>query len=131
MARLRQAGIPVEVIAADMKIGIARVERFIEQEEDRRDLAQFECDEVPVGRVRGLFEAGRDRDPDLSLTELARRAGFQNPVQVSRLLGYQPTSASTTNGKRYPGRRLETISVEYASRIVRALGYAPADIQDL
>jgi hypothetical protein len=122
---------PVEAIAADMGISVARVERLIETEMDRRDLAQYGCDEIPVERVQRLFEDRCEQDPDLSIAELARRARFQDRIQVSRILGYQPTSDSTTNGKLYPGRLLETISVEHAGRIVRALGYAPTEVQDL
>lgn len=118
-------------IAADMGISVARVERLIEKEMDRRDLAQYGCDEIPVERVQRLFEDRCEQDPDLSIAELARRARFQDRIQVSRILGYLPTSDSTTNGKLYPGRLLETISVEHAGRIVRALGYAPTEVQDL
>jgi hypothetical protein len=122
---------PVEEIAADMGISVARVERLIEQEMDRRDLAQYDCDEIPVERIQRLFEERCEQDPTFSIAELARLAKYQDRIQVSRLLGYQPTSDSTTNGKLYPGRLLATISVEHAGRIVRALGYAPTEVQDL
>ena len=123
---------PVEAIAADMGISVARVERLIEKEMDHRDLAQYGgCDEIPVQRIQRLFEDRCEQDPTFSIAELARRANYQDRIQVSRILGYQPTSDSTTNGKLYPGRLLETISVEHAGRIVRALGYAPTEVQDL
>jgi hypothetical protein len=122
---------PVEVIAVDMGISVARVERLIEKEMDHRDLAQYGCDEIPVERIQKLFEDRCEQDPTFSIAELARLAEYQDRIQVSRILGYLPTSDSTTNGKRYPGRLLETISVDHAGRIVRALGYAPAEVKDL
>ena len=131
VVRLRERDMSVEAIAADMGISVARVERLIEKEMDRRDLAQYSCDEIPVERVQRLFEDRCEQDPTFSIAELARRANYQDRIQVSRILGYQPTSDSTTNGKLYPGRLLATISVEHAGRIVRALGYAPTEVQDL
>ena len=41
VVRLLEQDIPVEAIAADMGISVARVERLIEKEMDRRDLAQY------------------------------------------------------------------------------------------
>ncbi len=122
---------PVEAIAADMRIGVGRVQRLLEQEADRRELQQYTCDEVPVERIRDLFEARGEREPGFSIAELARLAGYKDPIKVSRLLGYAPTKSSTKNGKHYPGRLSTTINVEHAGRIVRALGFAAHEVEDL
>ena len=75
-----------------------------------------------------MLDVRRRADPTLTPSELARRLGT-TPIQVERWLGLQPTAAKTDRrGRSYPGRTVERISVDVAGRIVRAIGYAPYEL---
>jgi transposase-like protein len=122
-------GVTVEEAAARMELPVGRVERLLEEEADRRALAQFRLTHVENGPLRRLFAVRRLVDPTLTLSEIARRVGT-SAIQVERWLGLQPTAPKTDrHGRVYPGRVLTTISVENAGRLARALGYAPCEIE--
>ena len=121
----------VQAIATNMRLSVKRVQRFIEEEADYRELARLRCDEVPVERIRQLVEEREAWDSDFTLSKLGELAGFTSRIELRRVLGYSATAASSKNGKRYPGRFYTTIGVGTAGRIVRALGYSPSEIKDL
>jgi hypothetical protein len=98
------------------------------EEQDRRAMEGYRLARVSNASVRELYEMCRRQDPQLTATELARRAGLSCAVHVQRLLGYVLTSATFKNGRRYPPRPLTEISVENAGRLVRAMGYVPAEL---
>jgi hypothetical protein len=111
-----------------MDLPVGRVERLLEEEADRRELAQFRQSRVENATLRRCFRERQRADPALTASELARRLGT-SPVQVERWLGLRPTSGKTDRrGRSYPGRTLTTISVETAGRLARAMGFAPIDI---
>src|SRR4051794_28255745 len=53
------AGLPVEEAARRMRLPVARVERLLEEEADRRLLAQLRQSRVPNEPLRALFESRR------------------------------------------------------------------------
>jgi hypothetical protein len=117
----------VEQAACEMRLPVARVERLLEDETDRRALAGLRQTHVVNAPLRQLFHALRRSDPGLTAAELARRVGT-SAIQVERWLGLQPTAPKTDGrGHIYPGRFLTTIRVENAGRLARAMGYAPCD----
>jgi hypothetical protein len=119
----------VDEAACQMNLPVARVERLLEEEADRRTLAQFRQTHVDNAPLRQRFHALRRSDPPLTAAELGRRVGT-SAIQVERWLGLQPTAPKTDGrGRRYPGRILTTISVENAGRLARAMGYAPCEIE--
>jgi hypothetical protein len=121
-------GLSVAEAAELMGLPVARVERLLEEEADRRSVVQFRRDQVDNGPLRERFLEQRRRDPALTSTELAHRLGT-SPIQVERWLGLRPTAAKVDRrGRTYPGRLLTTISVENAGRLARALGYAPCEL---
>jgi hypothetical protein len=124
------AGLSISEAAAAMRLPEPRVQRLLEEAADRRDLERYKLDRIPNDRVRALFEQRRHREPRFTIAELARRAGYHQ-INVERWLGYAPTSPTTKNGRTYPGRILTTIDVDKAGRLVRALGYAPHEIDGL
>lgn len=128
---LLEEGMSVAQIAERMSVGVRRAERLIELEHDRRDLARYRCDTVPVESIQRLVSERQEQDPTLSLGKLAGLAGHKSRISFERLLGYAPTAATTKNGKHYPARVNTTVSVQAAGPIVRALGYAPHEIQGL
>jgi hypothetical protein len=111
-----------------MRLPVARVERLLEQETDRRTLASLRQTHVENAPLREIFLARRRNDPALTVIEIARHVGT-SAIQVERWLGLKPTAPKTdARGRRYPGRIVTTISVENAGRLARAMGYAPCEI---
>ena len=122
-------GLTVEDAAAQMDLPVGRVERLLEEEADRRVVAQFRQTHVENGPLLRLFSRRRLLDPSLTLSEVARRVGT-SAIQVERWLGLRPTAPKRDrHGREYPGRVLTTISVENAGRLARAIGYAPCEIE--
>jgi hypothetical protein len=123
------AGLSVAEAAAQMRLPMGRVERLLEEEADRRVVAQFRQSHVDNATLRQRLRERQRIDPALTIAELARRVG-SSPIQVERWLGLRPTAPKTTRqGRTYPGRILRTISVENAGRLARGMGYAPRDIE--
>ena len=121
-------GLSVADTAALMGLTVARVERLLEEEADRRTVVEFRQDKVDNAPLRQRFLERQRRDPAFTSTELAVRLGT-SPIQVERWLGLRPTAGKVDRGGRtYPGRVLTTISVESAGRLARAMGYAPCEI---
>jgi hypothetical protein len=128
-ARLVEArGLSVRDTAAQMGLPVARVERLLEEEVDRRTVVQFRRDRTDNAALRQLFLEQRRRDPALTSTELAHRLDT-SPIQVERWLGLRPTAPKVDRrGRTYPGRVVETITDESAGRLARAMGYAPCEL---
>jgi predicted transcriptional regulator len=121
-------GLRVDEVAARMGLTHARVERLLEEEADRRALAALRRDRVENAPLRRLLRQRQLHDSHLTPAELARRLGT-SPIQVERWLGLSPTAVKAArSGRVYPGRILTAISVETAGRLVRAMGYAPCEI---
>jgi len=111
-----------------MRLPVARVERLLEAEADRRTLAEFRQTHIKNGLLRQRFDDRRRADPSFTVAEIARRVGT-SAIQVERWLGLRPTAPKTDGrGRTYPGRILTTISVENAGRLARAMGYAPCEV---
>ena len=105
-----------------MRQPVARVERLLEEDADRRAVAGFAGDHVDNARLRQLLVVEQRRDPTLTAAELARRLATSQ-AQVERWLGLRPTAPKTNRrGRTYPGRVLNRISVDTAGRLARAMG---------
>ena len=115
-------GLSVDDIARRMRLTVPRVRRLLEQEADRRALARFETTRIPTARVRALLDRRRRQNPAFSIADLTRPAGYSSQTQVERLLGLKPTSDTHKNGKTYGGGYADTVEVDHAARLVRALG---------
>ncbi len=112
-----------------MRQPVARIERLLEEDADRRAVARFARNDVDNARLRQLLVAKQRHDPALTSAELARRLETSQ-AQVERWLGLRPTAPKTNRrGRTYPGRTLNRISVDTAGRLARALGYAPCEIE--
>ena len=121
-------GLSVTDTAEQMGLTVARVERLLEEEADRRTVVQFRQDQVDNAPLRQRFIERRRRDPALTSSELAHRLGT-SPIQVERWLGLRPTAPKVDRrGRTYPGRVLTKIGVENAGRLARAMGYAPCEL---
>ena len=122
-------GLSVEQTAARMGLPVGRVERLLEEEADRRVLAQLRRTHVENAPLLALYRRRCRVDPGLTVSELARRVG-SSTIQVERWLGLRPTAPKTDRrGRVYPSRTLTRIGVEVAGRLVRAMGYAPCEIE--
>jgi hypothetical protein len=112
-----------------MRVSVARVERLLEADADRRCVNEFVGSEVSTEVLRQLLGERRRREPGLTIAALARRMG-SSQVQVERWLGLRATAAKTDRrGRSYPPRLLERVGVETAGRFARALGYAPCEVE--
>src|SRR4051812_14668279 len=87
-------GLSVTETAARLDLPVARVERLLEEEADRRSLAAFRSSRVDNALLRERFRRRRRADLTLTSSELARRVG-SSPIQVERWLGLTPTAAKT------------------------------------
>ena len=111
-----------------MRLSVARVERLLEADADRRCVGALVQAEVATVVLRRLLVDRQRHEPTLTVAELARRLG-SSQVQVERWLGLRATAPKTDRrGRRYPGRLLERVSVDTGGRIARAIGYAPYEV---
>jgi hypothetical protein len=125
---VEERGLSVGDAAAQMGLPVARVQRLLEEEADRRAVVPFRLDQVGNAPLRQRFLERRRRDPALTSTALARDLGT-SPIQVERWLGLRRTAPKVDRrGRSYPGRLLTTISVEAAGRLARGMGYAPCEL---
>jgi hypothetical protein len=121
-------GLSVTDAAERMSLPVGRVERLLEEETDRRAVAAFRQDRVENAPLRQRYLEQRLRDPALTSGEIADRLGT-SAIQVERWLGLRATAPKTDRrGRCYPGRVLNTIGVETAGRLARAMGYAPCEL---
>ena len=122
-------GLAIADAARRMGLSTGRVERLLEEDADRRSLAEFRQTHVENAPLRRRFRRRQLVDPALTVSELARRVGT-SPIQVERWLGLRPTAPKTDRqGRIYPGRMLSEIGVDNASRLARAMGYAPCEFE--
>jgi len=124
-------GLSIEQIADKMQLTVPRVERLLEEETQYRDLAQFVCDSVPTRVLQELIRRRQLEDPALTKTAIAERAGYSSRLALLRAVGLEPTARKVRGGKEYPPTLRTDIDVAVASRIVRALDYAPHEIPGL
>jgi len=124
-------GLSVEQIAEKMRLAIPRVERLLEEEAQYRDLQQFVCDSVPTALLQDLIRRRQREDPALTKTAIAERAGYSSLLGLLRAVGLEPTARKVRGGNEHPPTLRTSIDVAVASRIVRALGYAPHEIPGL
>ncbi len=131
-ARLLDAGgLSAEQVAEMLGLELARMQRLADEERELRDLQQYKRDRIPLDAIQALFARRQEEDPTLSQTAAAQLAGYNSRVEFLRTIGFARTAAIVRKGKRYPGKYRTEISVEAAGRIVRAIGYAPREIEDL
>jgi len=125
--------LPVTEAAARMRLPVGHAERLLEEEDDRRIVAQFRQSHVENAVLRQRLRERQRVDPTLTMSEVARRIGT-SPSQPERWLGLRPTAPKTdSRGRTYPGRILKTISVENAGppgachglRVTRHRGLRP------
>jgi hypothetical protein len=124
-------GLTIEQAADKMILAPGKVRRLIDAELDRRDLARYRCDRVPVEEIQKLLEERISMDPTLTHAKIARLAKFKSRIHFERVLGYAPHSAMTKRGKHYPAKYATSIDVHTAGVIVRALGIAPHEVPAL
>lgn len=131
MRLLEAGGLTVEQVASRLGLEVPRMQRLVEEERQRRDLEQCKCDRIPVEQIQALFARRQEEDPSLTKARVAGLAEYKSRVEFLRIMGFVRTASFVRKGKRYPGKYRTEISVEAAGRIVRAIGYAPREFEDL
>jgi len=124
-------GLSVEQVAGMLGIDVARMQRLVQEERELRDLQQYKRDRIPLEPIQALFARRQKEDPSLSKRRAAELAEYNSRVEFLRTMGFVRTASFVRKGKRYPGKYRTEISVEAAARIVRAIDYAPHEVQDL
>lgn len=107
----------VESAAIMIGLSPARVRDLVVQEDDRRDLASFRCDSIPVHLTQAVIAEALARDPDLTIGEIAHWLDM-------RQVDFERAFLGAGKGGR-PKRR---VNVASASRLMIALGRAPNDL---
>ncbi len=131
-ARLLDAGgLSAEQVAEMLELDVARMQRLVHEERQVRDLERYKRDRIPLAPIQALFARRQEEDPSLSKTRAAELAEYNSRVEFLRTMGFVRTASFVRKGKRYPGKHRTEIGVEAAGRIVRAIGYAPREVQDL
>ena len=124
-------GLSAEQVADMLGLDVARMQRLVHEERQLRDLQQYKRDRIPLEPIQALFARRQEEDPSLTKTRAAQLAGYNSRVEFLRTMGFFRTASFVRKGKRYPGKHRTEISVEAAGRIVRAIGYAPREFEDL
>ena len=127
LALRERSGLRDEQIAARLDVTVERARRLIEEAEQLRDLQQYKCDSIPVGPIRELLQRRLQEDPTLSQARVAEEMDTDR-IELLRAVGLQPTASRLVRGERRAGKLRRKITVEMASRIVKALGVAPHEV---
>jgi len=108
----------LEDAATRLDLMPAQVRELVDDERDRRELDAYRLDSIPVARARAFLERELARDPWLTRAEVAHRMGVRQG-DFDRSFGYAPAKH---------GRPQTRVSVATASRLARALGRAPYEL---
>jgi hypothetical protein len=100
-----------------MGLAPRRVRELVAEETDRRELASFKCDSIPVQLTRAVIAEALARDPELAIANIAdwldmRQIDFERAFL----------------GKSKGGRPKRRVTVSSASRLMIALGRAPNEL---
>ena len=112
-----QRGESVEVAAERMGAAPNRVRDLVAQEAERRELRSLRCDSIPVQLTRSVIEAALNRDPELTVSEIAHWLDM-----------HQSDFERAFLGKPSAGRPKRRVNVSSASRLMIALGHAPNEL---
>ena len=111
----------VEDTAARMGLSAALVRRLEKLHGEWLELTRLKLDSIPARCARDFLEAELRRRPGLTRAAVARRMGITQS-ELDRMVGY----ASTANSRPAAERR---IGIAAASRLARALGRAPHELE--
>jgi len=114
-----QQGQTIEQAAATLNTPPVRIRALVDQERDRRELEKYRLDSIPVKRARDFLEHELAREPGLTRAEVADRMGIHR-ADFDRALGYAPAKH---------GAMQTRVGIATASRLVRALGRAPYELE--
>jgi plasmid maintenance system antidote protein VapI len=114
-----QQGHTLEQVAATLGLPPARVRELVEDERDRRELETYRLDSIPVTRAHAFLEYELARDPGLTRAEVAHRLGVYQ-ADFDRTFGYAPAKHGAMQSR---------VGIATASRLVRALGRAPHELE--
>lgn len=114
---VNERGETFESAARIMKVSPRRVRELVDREADRRELASFSCDSIPVHLTRALILETIARDPELRLADIAAWLDMRQ-IDFERAF----------LGKGKGGRPKRRVNVTSASRLMIALGRAPNDL---
>ena len=115
---VRERGQTIESAAVILGLAPARVRELVSHEDDRRELASFKCDSIPVHLTRAAITDALARDPELRIADIA-----------SWLEMHQADFERAFLGKGRNGQAKRRITVANASRLMIALGRAPNELE--
>jgi hypothetical protein len=95
-----------------------RVRELVAQERDRRELRSLRCNSIPVQLTQSAIADALERDPDLTIGEIAHWLDMRTADFERAFLG-----------KAKGGRPKQRVNVTNASRLMIALGRAPNELE--
>jgi len=114
-----EQGQTIDHAATRLRLTTAQVRWLVEDERDRQELEKYRLDTIPVTRARTFLEHELARNPELTRAEVAHRMGIHR-ADFDRAFGYAPTKH---------GAMQTRVGIATASRLVRALGRAPNELE--
>jgi hypothetical protein len=116
--QLIEEGRSIEQVATAMRLTVPRAERYVEEEEQARDLSHHHCDQVPAARIRKLYDQRRDEDPTLSIARIARAAKLDRAAVSAALTAAAVTPDDDHTNRAPEGPENHTlVGVEVAVRL--------------
>ena len=113
-----ERGETVETAARIMELEPDRVAELVTEETDRRELNSLRCDSIPVQRTQSVIAEALDRNPDLTIGEVARWLDMRQADFERAFLG-----------RGRDGQVKRRVNVSNASRLMIALGRAPNELE--
>ena len=113
-----EQGESLETASSVLGLSPEGIDELVLAEEDRRELRSLRCDSIPVHRTQAVVAAALERDPHLTIADIARWMEMAQADFERAFLG-----------RGRAGRPKRRVNVASASQLMIALGRAPNELE--